>query len=100
MSNGETINAGQIKDSRKHTVNFYCDDLLIDTQIVTHGEKVSKPVVEDFNIKHWYIDKEFEYEWYWYGCVVTEDMSLYGKYTAIEHNSIFDDSGFKETVAI
>ena len=92
LSNGETINAGQIKDSRKHTVNFYCDDLLIDTQVVTHGEKVSKPVVEDFNIKHWYIDKEFEYEWYWYGCVVTEDMSLYGKYTAIEHNSIFDDS--------
>lgn len=90
FSNGEVVNAGHIKNTDIYTVKFYCDDLLVDTQSVKHGEKIRLPELEDFSVKHWYIDKEFEYEWLWYGCVVTENMSLYGKYTAIEKSSSFD----------
>ena len=92
LSNGNIINAGHIKDTSEHTVKFYCDDLLVDTQYVKHGEKVEKPELEDFIVKHWYIDREFEYEWLWYGCVVTEDMSLYGDYQAIPKLLSFDNS--------
>jgi hypothetical protein len=90
FSNGDIVNAGHIKDVDEHTVKFYCDDLLVDTQVVKHGDKVEKPELEDFVVKHWYIDKDFEYEWYWYGCVVTEDMSLYGDYQAVPKNLSFD----------
>ena len=90
FSNGDIVNAGHIKDVNEHTVKFYCDDLLVDTQVVKHGDKVGKPELEDFVVKHWYIDKDFEYEWYWYGCVVTEDMSLYGDYQAVPKNLSFD----------
>ena len=92
LSNGDVINAGHIKDISKHTVKFYCDDLLVDTQYIKHGEKVNKPELEDFVVKHWYIDKEFEYEWLWYGCVVTEDMSLYGDYQAMPKMLSFNSS--------
>lgn len=90
FSNGDIVNAGHIKDVDDHTVKFYCDDLLVDTQIVKHGDKVEKPELEDFVVKHWYIDKGFEYEWYWYGCVVTEDMSLYGDYQAVPKTLSYD----------
>ena len=92
LSNGESINAGHIKDVNEYTVKFYCGDLLVDTQVVKHGEKVQKPELEDFVVKHWYIDKDFEYEWYCYGCVVTENMSLYGDYQAIPKTMSFDSS--------
>ena len=90
LSDEQVINAGHIKDTNKQIVKFYCDDLLVDTQLVDHGEKIQLPVLEDFLIKHWYIDKEFEYEWSWYGHVVTEDMSLYGKYVAVEKHISYD----------
>lgn len=107
LSNGDVINAGHVVDTSLHTVKFYCDDLLVDTQIVKHGTKVSKPEIEDFEVKHWYIDKTFEYEWYWYGCVVTENMSLYGDYTVISkdisfdktHDISIDEYGYGEAVS-
>ena len=92
LSNGEVINAGNINNTNKYTVKFYCDELLVDTQLVEHGKKITLPELEDFTVKHWYIDKEFEYEWLWYGCVVTEDMSLYGKYTPIAKNISFNNT--------
>lgn len=106
LSNGETINAGHIKDVNEYTVNFYCGDLLIDTQHVKHGDKItSLPELEDFTVKHWYLDKEFEYEWLWYGCFVTEDMNLYGKYEGINKTATFnqsieiDENGFGQITA-
>ena len=90
LSNGNVINAGHVKDVDVHTVKFYCDDLLVDTQVVKHGEKVDNPELNDFTVKHWYIDRSFEYEWHWYGCVVTEDMSLYGDYQAVPKSLSFD----------
>lgn len=90
LSNGETINAGHIIDMDEHTVSFYCGDLLVSTQTVKHGEKVSNPTLEDFVVNHWYIDREFEHEWLYYGCVVTEDMSLYGDYQAVPRYLSFD----------
>lgn len=90
LSNGESVNAGHIKDTNEYTVKFYCDELLVDTQLVKHGEKIELPQLDDFVVKHWYLDKDFEYEWLWYGCVVTEDMSLYGKYTPVVKSLSFD----------
>ncbi len=90
FSNGEVVNAGHVKDVNEHTVSFFCDDLLVDTQIVKHGEKARMPELDDFVVKHWYIDKAFEYEWLLYGCVVTEDMSLYGNYTPVTKSLSFD----------
>ena len=90
FSNDEIVNAGHIKDVDVYTVKFYCDDLLVDTQQVKHGEKVTSPELEDFIVKHWYLDKDFEHEWLWYGCVVTENMSLYGKYTPVIKSVSFD----------
>ena len=106
FSNDEVVNAGHIKDVDTYTVKFYCDDLLVDTQSVKHGDKIKLPELEDFTIKHWYLDKEFEYEWLWYGCVVTEDMALYGKYTTVEKQLSFskdnmisiDEYGFGEAI--
>lgn len=95
FSNGDSVNAGHIKDVDEYTVKFYCDDLLVDTQIVKYGGKVSSPVLEDFVVKHWYIDRDYEFEWQCYGNVVTEDMSLYGKYTPI-----IKEVGFDKSVAL
>ena len=47
-------------------------------------------IVQDFTVKHWYIDKEFEHEWLLYGCVVTENLSLYGDYVGIPKHLSFD----------
>lgn len=96
FSSGEEINAGHIKNVSTHTVNFYCDDLLVNTQIVNNGEKVENPVLEDFIVSHWYIDKEFEHEWLLYGCIVTEDMDLYGDYVPVERNINFNNVSFNE----
>ena len=90
FSNGETTNAGHIKDVDDCTVKFYCGDLLVDTQVVKNGSKVENPSLEDFIVKHWYIDKDLEHEWLWYGCFVTEDMSLYGDYIGVEKNVYLD----------
>ena len=90
FSDGQTANAGHVKDVDEYTVKFYCDDLLVDTQAVKHGEKITLPKLDDFTVKHWYVDKDREYEWAWYGCVVTEDMSLYGEYTPISKKISFD----------
>ena len=92
FSNGDSVNAGHVKDVNEYTVKFFCDDLLVDTQIVKHGEKVISPILEDFVVKHWYIDRDYEFEWQCYGNVVTEDMSLYGKYTPITKEVSFDKS--------
>lgn len=92
FSNGDSVNAGHVKDVNEYTVKFFCDDLLVDTQIVKHGEKVISPILEDFVVKHWYIDRDYEFEWQCYGNVVTEDMSLYGKYTPITKEVCFDKS--------
>ena len=105
FSNNEIVNAGHIKDTDIYTVKFYCDDLLVDTQLVKHGEKIDLPNLEDFTVKHWYLDKDFEYEWLWYGCVVTENMSLYGKFTPVIKSLSFgntanisiDEYGYGET---
>ena len=92
FSNNEIVNAGHIKDTDVYTVKFYCDDLLVDTQLVKHGEKIELPKLEDFTVKHWYLDKDFEYEWLWYGCVVTENMSLYGQFTPVIKSLSFDNT--------
>lgn len=90
LSNGETINAGHVKNMDTCEVKFFCDDLLVDTQFIKNGDKISLPNLQDFTVKHWYIDKDFEYEWLWYGCVVTEDMSLYGDFTPITKSLSFN----------
>lgn len=90
FSNEDIINAGHVKDVDSYTVKFYYGDILVDAQIVKHGDKVEESELEDFIAKHWYINKAFDYEWYWYGCVVTEDMSLYGDYKAVSKTLVFD----------
>lgn len=91
LSNGQTINAGVVIDTRLHTVKFYLDELLVDAQIVKHGERLTSiPEVEGFTVKHWYIDKDYEYEWLWYGFSVTQDMTLYGNYQTIMKTLSFD----------
>ena len=90
LSNNETINVGHLINVNEYTVNFYCDDLLVATQSVKHGEKLVEPELEDFIVNHWYIDKELEHEWLLYGCVVTENMSLYGKYVPVIKSVRFD----------
>ncbi len=84
LSNDQVINAGHVKNVEEFTVKFYCDDILVDIQYVNNGEKLSEPVLEDFTVLHWYLEKDFEHEWLLYGSTVTEDMTLYGKYTAVE----------------
>lgn len=84
LSNDQMINAGHVKDVGEFTVKFYCDDILVDTQNISYGNKLITPELEDFIVDHWYLDKEFEHEWLLYGSVVTENMVLYGKYTPIE----------------
>ena len=83
LSSGDEINVGKIKETATYTVDFYCGDLLVDSRQVTHGDKVVPPELDDFVVKHWYIDKDFEHEWLWYGCVVTENMTLYGDYVPV-----------------
>lgn len=92
LSNGQTLNAGHVKDVTEHIVKFYCEGVLVDTQSVKHGEKVTPPELEDIVINHWYIDEELTHEWLWYGCVVTEDMSLYARDESVIYSLSFDNA--------
>jgi len=96
LSTGEEINAGNVLITEEFTVNFYCDDLLVDTQLVKSGNKVHAPILEDFVVDHWFIDEKFEHEWLCYGCVVTEDLNLYGKYIPVDRTISFDEEHFNQ----
>ena len=106
LSNGSSINAGKVKDTEDCVVNFYCDDLLIDTQRVGKGEKITKPTSEYFLISDWYVNKELTERWVFYGYVVTEDMNLYASYTPIPqqlsyneaHAIQIDNNGYGEAI--
>ena len=106
FSDWTQINAGKVKDTDECIVNFYCDDLLIETQHVAKGEKATKPTSDEFIITGWYVDKELTESWVFYGYVVTEDMNLYADYTAKPKQLSFnntnsiqvDNYGYGETL--
>ena len=92
LTNGEIINAGHIKDNNLYDVNFYCDDLLVYSTTVKHGDKIECPKVENFDIDGWYIDKELNEEWVFYGYVVTSNMDLYASYSKEDLNISLNNS--------
>ena len=90
MSDGSTINAGQVEDMTQHTVKFYVNNSLLSETKVKHGNKVSAPDVtinEGYEINEWYtLEYNHKVPWSFTGCTVTEDVNLYLDNTPIEYN--------------
>lgn len=79
-----------------HTVKFYLEGQLVDTQIVKHGEKAIPHVeIEDVVINHWYSDEECTSEYNFSESVVIEDLSLY----SVDESPIYTLS-FNNSLAI
>ena len=103
LSNSEVINAGNLVSKKTHTVSFYCDDYLVATREVLHGDKVSKPTTQEtagYTISDWRILDEGEYKsWIFYGYVVTENMSLFADFTYNNYTVSFVDDKFGKVIS-
>lgn len=100
LSNGSTVNVGKVLDTNIYTVNFYCGEDLIDTQIVKKGEAVSRPtteMIEGYDVSYWYTDNDER--WNFSGSVVTKDTDIYAHYTPKQYQYNFVDYGYSKTVA-
>ena len=81
LSNGQTVNAGKVKDTTKHTVNYYVDGTLYDSIQVLHGSKITAPefnVYNGYELSEWYtIEYGHKIPWSFVGSTVTCDIDLY-----------------------
>lgn len=104
MSDGSTIDAGQVKDVTKYKVNFYVDDERVKTLYdVPSGSKINTP--NDDETSGYKINyrkcKENNYEkWIFASDVVTSEINLYAdftynnytiKYVDSKYNTLIDD---------
>ena len=85
------------KEETKYTVKFVTNttDTIAD-QIVTKGEKVTKPadpVKEGYIFDGWYIDDE---KWVFSGYTITSDITLTARFIKIEEESFSLNNSIKE----
>lgn len=101
-SNGESSNAGHVKDTNKHTVNFYLDDTLLESRQVLNGTKIARPdfSTPGYSINDWFVyDGDIREKWSFIGYVVTEDLNLYADYTFVNYTVSFVDELFGSPVS-
>ena len=98
LSNGQTVNAGKVKDTTKHTVNFYFKDSIIETKEVVSGSKITPPdsslIPEGYTVTGWYINEYgMKSPWTFNGCVVTSNLDLYANYSLNEYSITYNLDG-------
>ena len=91
LSNGNEVNAGKIKDTSKHTVNFYVNGTLYSSVDVLDGSKVSDPNIETktdgYDESGWYtLENGRKVPWSFIGSTVTSDVNLYFDNTPTEYS--------------
>ena len=91
----EDLVNGKLSNKQTHTVAFetYCS-FVVDSQLIEHGEKVSKPVEPQragYEFEGWYTEEGEK--WSFVGYVITEDIVLHARYTAKEYKVYFDANG-------
>lgn len=97
MSDGSKKDAGKIKDTSKHVVNFYHKDKLLDTIQVIDGAKISAPSREKtkgYRISYWETFNDgfdLGVPWSFDGCIVTSDLNLYMNGDAISFNITYNN---------
>ena len=83
------------------TVNFVTNnDSTIESQTIYQGEKVSKPTdpkKAGFTFDGWYTEEDFTNKWD-FNSTVTEDMTLYAKWTEIPKYTITFESNSDSTI--
>ncbi len=101
MSDGSTINAGKVKDTTKHKVNFYIDDDLIQSLDVLDGEKIVSPSEEataGYTIKQWNSIEDGGFRWLFSAYTVTSDLNLYADFTYNEYTITYVDSKYQTVI--
>ena len=97
LSNGSTVNAGKVKDTTKYTVSFYVNNLLLKSEEVTSGSKITAPDVEvanGYEVSEWYsLENNHKIPWSFTGSVVTSNISLYLDNTPIEYTITYKLNG-------
>ncbi len=94
---GSWAKTGQIKETEKHTVNFYVGTDLEKSIEVTHGSKIEEPSIEDFpgyTITSWHTKENGGTTWAYNDCVVTSDLNLYASYTPNSYTVTLEEEDF------
>ncbi len=97
LSNGQTVNAGKVKDTTTYTVSFYVNNSLLKTETVANGSKINAPTVEvidGYEVSEWYtLENNHKISWSFIGSTVTSDISLYLDKTPIEYTITYKLDG-------
>jgi uncharacterized repeat protein (TIGR02543 family) len=80
---------------RQYTVSFYSDGVMSLARDVTAGDTVPYTSLEKsgYSLDGWYIDDQYHTAWDFDNNVVTGNIALYAKWTAIQHTVSFYSDG-------
>ena len=97
LSNGETIDAGQVKEISKHTVNFYIGGEIEKSIEVAYGAKIEEPSKDEFpgcSITSWHTKEDGGERWDFSLGTVKGDLNLYAFYTPNSYSVTLKDGEF------
>ena len=84
---GSWVKKGNLSAYDKYVVNFYCDDELVETQIVDSDSKAERPLVTEYDSKtitSWHVEGYENRPWIFDGYYcdrVTDNVDLHASYT-------------------
>ncbi len=102
MSDGTKKDAGKVKETSKHQVNFYLKGRLLETIEVANGLKISAPSPEKtkgYHIYYWYTKEEsssYHIPWSFTGCTVTSDLNIYADSDLLGYTLTYDFDGLTD----
>ncbi len=97
LSNGDVYDAGQVKDTTKHKVNFIVDGIVAKTIDVPNGGKITRPADSDFpgyTITSWNVNEDGGYRWLYSVYTVTSDIDLYAVFAKNSYTITIKESKF------
>ena len=97
LSNGKTIDAGQVKEASKHTVNFYIGGEIEKSIEVADGGKIEEPSKDEFpgcSITSWHTKEDGGEKWDFGLDMVKGDLNLYAFYTPNTYSVTLKDDEF------
>ncbi len=104
LSNGQTVNAGKVKDTTTYTVKYYVDNVLVGTDMnKAWGSKATPPHVnlkDGYELSQWYTIETDGYKSIWslQGSIVTSNVDLYADATPIEYKINYVLNGEKNDI--
>ncbi len=97
LSNGKTIDAGQVREVSKHTVNFYIGGEIEKSIEVADGGKIEEPSKDEFpgcNITSWHTKEDGGERWDFTTGTANSDLNLYAFYTPNTYSVTLKDGEF------